>query len=83
MKTCKNLKGIKTAVEVTQIKKHKFSVTETIVTVFIHSDLSDFTFGFCFPFSSVFSHTLDYWPSEAEGKKDQSQICLWEALVIH
>lgn len=35
MKTCKKLKGIKTAVEVTPIKKYKFSVIETDATVFI------------------------------------------------
>lgn len=35
MKTCKKLKGIKIAVEVTPIKKHKISFTEIDITVSI------------------------------------------------
>lgn len=62
MKTHKKLKGIKTAVEVTPIKKHKFSVTETDITVFIHSDLNDFTFVFLLliSFFLCVDNTVDY-----------------------
>lgn len=75
MKTCKKLKEVKTAIEVTPIKKHEFSVIETDVVLLSSSSstlilmILPLVFAFAFLFLLCFHVLLITDHQKQRGKK--------------